>query len=97
MVLELGDKCKVHCPTSDLICELDFKTKVKNTHTNTMLNEFFVFFCAQGFFSGQVNSVTGKIKQVTNQKVLYEITGQWTGQIYIIPIGKVRFPCTSLI
>ncbi|SAM09652.1 hypothetical protein [Absidia glauca] len=68
MVLELGDKCKVHCPTSDLICELDFKTK--------------------GFFSGQFNSVTGKIKQVTNQKVLYDITGQWTGQIYIIPFGK---------
>ncbi|KAI8328839.1 hypothetical protein BC941DRAFT_363421 [Chlamydoabsidia padenii] len=63
MVLELGDKCKVHCPSSDLICELDFKTK--------------------GFFSGQVNSVTGKIKQVSSQKVMYEITGQWTGQIFI--------------
>lgn len=29
MVLELGDSCVVRCRTSDLICELDFKTKVK--------------------------------------------------------------------
>jgi hypothetical protein len=28
MVLELGDSCSVRCRTSDLICELDFKTKV---------------------------------------------------------------------
>lgn len=28
MVLELGDSCVVRCRTSDLICELDFKTKV---------------------------------------------------------------------
>jgi hypothetical protein len=28
MVLELGDSCVVRCRTSDLVCELDFKTKV---------------------------------------------------------------------
>ncbi|CAO3589083.1 unnamed protein product [Absidia cylindrospora] len=63
MVLELGDSCIVRCRTSDLICELDFKTK--------------------GFFSGQYNSVVGKIKTESTNKVLYEILGQWSGQIYI--------------
>lgn len=42
MVLELGDRCKVHCPTSDLICELDFKSKVKNTHANAMVEWVFL-------------------------------------------------------
>lgn len=32
MVLELGDSCVVRCRTSDLVCELDFKNKVKNTY-----------------------------------------------------------------
>ncbi|KAI8097693.1 uncharacterized protein BX664DRAFT_276571, partial [Halteromyces radiatus] len=63
MVLELGDKCKVRCKSSDLICELDFKTK--------------------GFFSGRYNSVVGKIKKESTNKVLYEIHGQWSSQIYI--------------
>lgn len=35
MVLELGDSCVVRCRTSDLVCELDFKTKV-NTHLTSV-------------------------------------------------------------
>lgn len=29
MILELGDSCMVRCKSSDLVCELDFKTRVK--------------------------------------------------------------------
>lgn len=63
MVLELGDSCVVRCRTSDLICELDFKTK--------------------GFFSGQYNSVSGKVKKESTGEVLYEISGQWSNEIFI--------------
>ncbi|KAI8144394.1 hypothetical protein BJV82DRAFT_607205 [Fennellomyces sp. T-0311] len=63
MTLELGDSSKVRCVTSDLSCELDFKTK--------------------GFFSGQWNSVVGKIKKESTQEVLCEITGQWSNELYI--------------
>ncbi|KAG1056187.1 hypothetical protein G6F46_009341 [Rhizopus delemar] len=63
MVLELGDSCTVRCKTSDLVCELDFKTK--------------------GFFSGQYNSVYGRVKKESTGEVLYEISGQWSDEIYI--------------
>ncbi|KAI9321224.1 hypothetical protein BX666DRAFT_1899849 [Dichotomocladium elegans] len=63
MTMELGDSSKVRCVTSDLVCELDFKTK--------------------GFFSGQWNSVYGKIKKESTQEVLCEISGQWTNELYI--------------
>ncbi|KAI8328241.1 hypothetical protein BC941DRAFT_445352 [Chlamydoabsidia padenii] len=63
MTLELGDKSKISCKSSDLSCELEFKTK--------------------GFFSGQWNSVVGKIKKETTQEVLYEISGQWSNELYI--------------
>ncbi|ORX51604.1 Oxysterol-binding protein [Hesseltinella vesiculosa] len=41
-----------------------------------------------GFFSGQYNSVVGNIKKGSTNKVLYEIMGQWSQQIYIKPAGK---------
>ncbi|KAI8092953.1 uncharacterized protein BX664DRAFT_328581 [Halteromyces radiatus] len=63
MTIELGDKSKLSCKSSDLSCELEFKTK--------------------GFFSGQWNSLVGKIKKESTQEVLYEISGQWSNEIYI--------------
>ncbi|KAG0167529.1 hypothetical protein DFQ29_000368 [Apophysomyces sp. BC1021] len=63
MVLELGDSCFVRCRTSDLVCELDFKTK--------------------GIFSGQYNSLAGKVKKESTGEVLFEISGQWSGEIYL--------------
>jgi hypothetical protein len=35
MILELGDSCMVRCKSSDLVCELDFKTRVKLYKKNT--------------------------------------------------------------
>ncbi|KAL1931793.1 hypothetical protein VTP01DRAFT_9937 [Rhizomucor pusillus] len=63
MTMELGDSAKVRCVTSDLSCDLDFKTK--------------------GFFSGQWNSVAGKIRKESTQEVLAEISGQWSNELYI--------------
>ncbi|KAI9031933.1 hypothetical protein CLU79DRAFT_693763 [Phycomyces nitens] len=63
MTMELGDTSTVRCITSDLICELEFKTK--------------------GFFSGQWNSVVGKIKKESTQELLCEITGQWSNETMI--------------
>ncbi|ORY93799.1 hypothetical protein BCR43DRAFT_443635 [Syncephalastrum racemosum] len=63
MTMELGDSCKVRCVTSDLACDLEFKTK--------------------GFFSGQWNSVVGKIKKESTQEVLCEVSGQWSNELYI--------------
>ncbi|KAL0088625.1 hypothetical protein F4703DRAFT_1734520 [Phycomyces blakesleeanus] len=63
MVLELGDNCVLRCRTSDLTCEVDFKTK--------------------GFFSGQYNVLVGKIKKESTGEVLYEISGQWSNEIFI--------------
>ncbi|ORZ10231.1 hypothetical protein BCR42DRAFT_333911 [Absidia repens] len=48
-----------------------------------------------GFFSGQYNSVVGKIKKESTNKVLYEILGQWSGQIYIKTPSKT-VPKTTL-
>ncbi|ORZ11086.1 hypothetical protein BCR42DRAFT_332811 [Absidia repens] len=41
-----------------------------------------------GFFSGEYNSVIGKIKKESSNKCLYEICGQWSGQIYIKSSNK---------
>lgn len=40
-------------------------------------------FQTKGFFSGQPNSVVGKIKKESTQEILYEICGQWSGEIFI--------------
>lgn len=82
MVLELGDSCVVRCRTSDLVCELDFKTKV-GTHLETASKGVSLNRCHQGFFSGQYNSVSGKVKKESTGEVLYEISGQWSSEIYI--------------
>ncbi|KAM3580961.1 Oxysterol-binding protein OBPa [Umbelopsis sp. WA50703] len=63
MTLELGDASSIRCISSDLICELEFKTK--------------------GFFSGQWNSLAGKIKRESTGEVLFELSGQWSNEIYI--------------
>lgn len=84
MVLELGDSCVVRCRTSDLVCELDFKTKV-NTDRASIWRQFTeaIHCYNQGFFSGQYNSVSGKVKKESTGEVLYEISGQWSSEIYI--------------
>ncbi|KAH8549353.1 hypothetical protein BGW37DRAFT_429537 [Umbelopsis sp. PMI_123] len=63
MTLELGDTSSVRCISSDLVCDLEFKTK--------------------GFFSGQWNTVVGKIKRESTGEVLFELSGQWSNEIYI--------------
>lgn len=94
MVLELGDSCVVRCRTSDLICELDFKTKVSMMMIKRICNKAWrvvvanetythTFLHIQGFFSGQYNSVSGKVKKESTGEVLYEISGQWSNQIFI--------------
>lgn len=40
-------------------------------------------FQTKGFFSGQPNSVVGKIKKESTQEILYEICGQWSGELYL--------------
>ncbi|KAI9319508.1 hypothetical protein BX666DRAFT_1926675 [Dichotomocladium elegans] len=40
-------------------------------------------FKTKGFFSGTYNTVVGKIKQASTGKVLREISGTWTGEIFI--------------
>ncbi|KAL9560203.1 hypothetical protein MBANPS3_000055 [Mucor bainieri] len=40
-------------------------------------------FQTKGFFSGQPNSVVGKIKRESTQEILYEISGQWSGELFI--------------
>jgi hypothetical protein len=40
-------------------------------------------FQTKGFFSGQSNSVVGKIKKESTQEILYEISGQWSGELFI--------------
>ncbi|KAI8877165.1 Oxysterol-binding protein [Backusella circina FSU 941] len=40
-------------------------------------------FQTKGFFSGQWNSVTGKIKRLSTQEILYEVSGQWSSELYI--------------
>ncbi|KAI8145882.1 hypothetical protein BJV82DRAFT_643601 [Fennellomyces sp. T-0311] len=40
-------------------------------------------FKTKGFFSGQYNSVTGKIKNETTGQVLREISGKWSNELFI--------------
>lgn len=40
-------------------------------------------FQTKGFFSGECNSVVGKIKKESTQEILYEISGQWSGKLFI--------------
>lgn len=40
-------------------------------------------FQTKGYFSGQCNSVIAKIKRESTQEILYDITGQWSGELFI--------------
>ncbi|CAO3630538.1 unnamed protein product [Cunninghamella echinulata] len=40
-------------------------------------------FKSKSLFSGKYNSIVGKIKKQSTGETLYEIFGQWSGQIYI--------------
>ena len=40
-------------------------------------------FQTKGFFSGQCNSVVAKVKKEATGEVLYDITGQWSGELFI--------------
>lgn len=40
-------------------------------------------FQTKGYFSGQCNSVIAKIKREATQEILYDITGQWSGELFI--------------
>ena len=51
MTLELGDSSKVRCVTSDLSCELDFKTKVKQNKNRSEEREGFVIYTLKGKMS----------------------------------------------
>lgn len=42
-----------------------------------------MIFNFKGFFSGQNNSVSGKVKRESTGEVLYEISGQWSNEIFI--------------
>lgn len=40
-------------------------------------------FKVKGYFSGTYNGISGKIKRISTEEVLYEISGKWTDVIYI--------------
>ncbi|GAA5795689.1 hypothetical protein HPULCUR_001051 [Helicostylum pulchrum] len=40
-------------------------------------------FQTKGYFSGQCNSVVAKIKRLSTQEILYEISGQWSAELFI--------------
>lgn len=85
--MEMGDQSTIKCKSLDLICELDFKTKVIISlfHIGQRSVSHCVF--QKGYFSGQYHSVTGKIKRISTGDVLYEISGVWTEELFIK--GKV--------
>lgn len=40
-------------------------------------------FKTKGYFSGGYNVITGTIKNDKTQEVLYELSGTWTGEMFI--------------
>jgi hypothetical protein len=44
MTMEMGDRSTIRCVTSDLICELDFKTKVSLTTSHFFNGKAHPFF-----------------------------------------------------
>ncbi|KAG2232905.1 hypothetical protein INT48_006159 [Thamnidium elegans] len=40
-------------------------------------------FQTKGYFSGQCNSVVAKIKRLSTQEIIYEISGQWSAELFI--------------
>lgn len=65
MVLELGDSCVVRCRTSDLVCELDFKTKV-NAHLTSIRGDIILkqFVGAiRDSFQGSITRFQEKLKR----------------------------------
>jgi hypothetical protein len=88
MTLELGDTSSVRCISSDLVCDLEFKTKVSQESCSfpklpSKAPRSIPVFLPQGFFSGQWNTVVGKIKRESTGEVLFELSGQWSNEIYI--------------
>jgi hypothetical protein len=40
-------------------------------------------FKVKGFFSGTYNAILGKIRKISTGEILYELSGKWTGSIFI--------------
>lgn len=87
MIMEMGDQSTIKCKSLDLICELEFKTKVSFFHLANLFQCVSMCISKKGYFSGQYHSVTGKIKRISTGDVLYEISGVWTEELFIK--GKV--------
>jgi hypothetical protein len=71
MVFELGDDCKVVNTANDIVCDLDFKTKVHTLPLRACLPRML----AQGFFSGAYNAIAGKIR--AEGKDIGDVSGFW--------------------
>ncbi|KAJ2453775.1 Oxysterol-binding protein OBPa [Coemansia sp. RSA 2336] len=63
MVLELGEVSTVTCKQSDLMFEVEFKTK--------------------GVLWGSYNQIAGKIRRISTNEVLFDISGNWQTTMYI--------------
>lgn len=97
MLMELGDVATVKCPTLDLVCNLDFKVKVRNPPPFFFLSclshhkisfsfdlpPSCCFHLFQGYFTGTYNNISGKIKSISTGEVLYEISGKWSDELFI--------------
>ena len=81
MFMELGDSAVVKCEETDLICELEFKVKVRKSFIIRRID-------GQGFFTGTYNGITGKIKRQSSGETLYTLSGKWTDTMFISKNGS---------
>lgn len=84
MVLELGDSCCVRCRTSDLICELDFKTKVNPQLVNHIISSIVTERCRGIRDFSPVNIIPFVVKLERNLQGKYCMKYQVNGQVRFI-------------
>lgn len=63
-----------------MIMEMGDQSTVKCTSLDLICE---LEFKTKGFFSGQYHSVVGKIKRISTNQVLYDISGIWTEELFI--------------
>ena len=68
-----------------MVLELGDESVIRNDKTDTVCK---VDFKTKGFFSGDYNSIAGKIK--SSGKEIGEVTGKWSEVIELKPKHKVR-------
>lgn len=71
-----------------MFMELGDSAKIVCEETNL---ECTIDFLVKGYFTGEYDAIKGRVKDRATGKLLYELSGKWTDQIFVEQVEKVSY------